>query len=117
MMLTEQDELAAEQSINEFVRIVHEQRARIRDLENQIKLSNENELFRIRESNALANENGELRTENARLSNNCNSIRLLLIDVESSFSNLFPRLTRATQIKLKPDAVISERPPIRRVAS
>ncbi len=115
-MLTEQDELQAENDINNYIRILHEQRAEIRSLKDHLRLSNENEMFRVRESNQLANENAELRKENARVTNNCESFRILLIDVEAAFSSLFPRLTRMAE-KIKPELPLSNRPPIRSVGS
>lgn len=116
-MLTEQDELQAEQAINEYVHIVHEQRAEIKRLNAELTQTRENELFRVRESNQLINENADLRKENVRLCNNSEALRVLLVDFDAAFCTLFPRLTAVVQ-RLKRDVPYStNRPPIRSVGS
>lgn len=114
--MTEADELAAEQAVNEFVKIIHEQRAEIRSLKDQLVRSSENELFRIKESNRLAHENADLRKQNAQYSNSNEAYRLLVVDCEAMFSTLFPRLTATVQ---RADRItpLSSRPPIRMAAS
>ncbi len=116
MATTEADDLEATQSIESFVRIVHEQRAEIKRLQEELKQSRENELFRVRESNALAHDNAALRKDNTVLANNNEAYRLLVTDVEAMCSELFPRLVATVQRAKKHQPYSETKPPIRSVS-
>ena len=115
-MANDQDALAAEQAISEYVGIVYDQRAKIKQLEDELRQSRENELFRIKESNELAHDNAALRKDNTVLANNNEAYRLLVIDVEAMCSELFPRLVATVQRAKRHQPYSETKPPIRSVS-